>query len=141
MPYTTEIAGALASTLRTFLSVNRHQFAGNAANVDFWIGETEHCLAVIDGYRARFEAIKYAQADYIARHDTVTIGHGEEGYRSIAPVKGNLSDQDRKQARKDVVDLAYGFVIRAFKERHIAESQLREFVARIGTSIDPADLK
>jgi hypothetical protein len=141
MPYTTEIANALVATLRMFQSLNRHQFAGNAANVEFWIDEAKHCLDVVDGYRTRFDAIKKAQADYVAKHQTVTTGYGDDGYRSIPPAKSNLSEQERKQIRKDIVAAAYAFVIRAFKEGLIAEKHVRELVARIGASVDPADLR
>lgn len=145
MPYTVEIARALVETLRTFVTLNRHQFAGNVANIEFWYDETRHCLSVIDGYRARIEAIKEAQGRYAAVHQTVTYRNGDGGYenderyRSVPPARANLSDQELKELRKSVVDAAYAFALRAFREKRIAEREFGTLVERIGTSIDPAD--
>lgn len=136
MPYMNDVAESLIETLRTFVTLNRHQLAGNAANIEFWFDETRHCLEVIDGYRRRIEAIKKAQANYVAKHHTVNLD-----YESIAPAKANVPDHELKRIRADVVDAAYKFALRSFKEQIIAQAQFRDLTERIGTTIDPADLR
>jgi hypothetical protein len=44
MPYSSDIAMLLAEQLAKFATLNRHQLAGQVANIDFWLGEVRHCL-------------------------------------------------------------------------------------------------
>ncbi|MBI3410516.1 MAG: hypothetical protein HY040_19425 [Planctomycetes bacterium] len=53
MPFSIEIATALTNQLARFTALNRHQLAGQVANLDLWMAEVAHCLVVIDGYNAR----------------------------------------------------------------------------------------
>ena len=57
MSYSTEISKTLTETLGRFATLNPHQLAGHVANLDFWLGETKHCINVLEGYRKRFEVM------------------------------------------------------------------------------------
>jgi hypothetical protein len=50
----------VTAQLAKFATLNRHQLAGQVANLDFWLAEARHWLDVIDGYRPRFERLKAA---------------------------------------------------------------------------------
>lgn len=52
----------LITTLEYQTGVQPPELAGYAANVDFWISEVRHRLALIDGYRQRFHLFAEAQA-------------------------------------------------------------------------------
>ena len=54
MAYSTDLADLLAAQLTRFVSLNRHQLAGQVANLGFWIAEVAHCFEVIDRYGERF---------------------------------------------------------------------------------------
>jgi hypothetical protein len=139
LSYTLKIADALADTPRVFVTLNRHQLVGNVANIEYWFDEAIHCLGVIDGFRARFQAIKSAQAKYVRDHDTVAFRPGDDGAASIPPARPNLSDYELKRVRREVVDAAYAFARRAFKESLIPAASFRALAERIGTTIDPQD--
>jgi len=59
----------LIKTLNHSAGLPVHQLAGHAANADFWVNETIHCLAVIDGYQKRFERLRAGQAEYEKNHN------------------------------------------------------------------------
>ena len=74
MSFSTDIAELVANQLSRFVTLNRHQLAGQAANLDFWLGEVQHALAVIDGYGVRFTRMHAAQEQHHAMvaHDLAT---------------------------------------------------------------------
>jgi hypothetical protein len=71
MAYSSDITKTLTIQITKFVTLNRHQFAGHVANLDFWVAEVRHCLDVIDGYDRRFEQMKTAQMKHISDHGTV----------------------------------------------------------------------
>jgi hypothetical protein len=71
MAYSSEIAKILTDQIAKFATLNRHQLVGHVANLDFWTAEVRHGLDVLDGYKARFERLKAAQARYVSEHGTV----------------------------------------------------------------------
>ena len=76
MSYSSQIADLLAAQLTKFVTLNRHQLAGQASNLDFWLLEVRHCLAVIDGYRERFE--QGAQGFQLGQNfDVARVGFGQ----------------------------------------------------------------
>ena len=70
MAYSSEVANLLAAQLEKFVTLNRHQLVGHAANLDFWMGEAIG-LDVIDGYERRFERMKTAQMQHVSEHETI----------------------------------------------------------------------
>jgi hypothetical protein len=71
MVYSIELADQVASQLEKFTTAFAHQVAGQFANLEFWLHEVEHALAVIDAYPARFAAAAERQRAWVAKHDTV----------------------------------------------------------------------
>jgi hypothetical protein len=69
--YSSDIAKTLTEQLTRFVSLNRHQLAGQVTNLDFWMAEVRHCLEVIDGYGRRFNRLKNGQAQHVAEHHTI----------------------------------------------------------------------
>jgi hypothetical protein len=70
MPYSMDVVKPLNDQLAKFVTLNRHQLAGQVANLDFWLGEVLHGLAVIDGYGRRFDRLRAAQQQYVSEHGT-----------------------------------------------------------------------
>jgi hypothetical protein len=71
--YSSDIAKTLTEQLTRFVTLNRHQLAGQVSNLDFWIGEVRHCFEVIDGYVQRFNRLKTAQSKHVAEHHTIEL--------------------------------------------------------------------
>jgi hypothetical protein len=70
MSYMTDISEMLAKQLMKSVTLQRHQLAGQAANLEFCSNEVQHCLDVIDGYKSRFTRMRAAQMAYAADHQT-----------------------------------------------------------------------
>ena len=51
--YLENIAEALIDVLNGAAQSRDHRIVGDAANVDFWIGEIQHCIDSIDGFATR----------------------------------------------------------------------------------------
>ena len=52
MSFSTDIAELVANQLSRFVTLNRHQLAGQAANLEFWVVQVRLALDTIDGYGA-----------------------------------------------------------------------------------------
>jgi hypothetical protein len=142
MAYSTDLADLLAALLAKFVTLNRHQLAGQAANLDFWLDEAAHCLAVLDGYNARFERLRSAQMKHVAEHHTIEFDLRDPcctQERAAAPTR--IPDAQLKQARRSLREAAYRFLVRCFRERVIGEAMLRQACDRLGLGIDPTDLR
>jgi hypothetical protein len=68
MPYVIELADSLARVLNRGAALASHRVAGYAAHAEFWLGEIEHCFAVLDGFEKRFYARRHATNAYAADH-------------------------------------------------------------------------
>ena len=51
--------------LTRFATLNPYRLAGRMENLDFWLEEIRHALAVIDGYGVRFIRLQAAEKPYI----------------------------------------------------------------------------
>jgi len=138
--YSTEIAGILANQLTKFVSLNPHQLAGQIANLDFWLDEVRHSLAVIDGYHHRFKRLNSAQMDYTSKHQTQQFVPGqfhETATDATKPrrVPGNqLSD-----SRRALCDATYRFLIRCFRAGLLSEKRVRDECNRLDIGFDVRD--
>jgi len=143
MAYVTELADLLTKNLERFVTLNDYQLAGHCANLEFWLGEAEHCLRVIDGYQTRFETMASAQADFAKKHHSVdwrTIGPFHDTAQT--PKRPNkVPDHERKQARHELEKACYRFLVRCFNAALIDRSMLDRTAARLSISIAEADLK
>jgi hypothetical protein len=140
--YSSDIAKLLAGQLAKFVTLNRHQLAGHAANLDFWLAEIRHCLEVIDGYSPRFERLREAQQRYVSAHNTTEFNLDDPccTQRPAARPK-RLPDAELREARLSLCNAAYRFLVRCCNEGFIAESELREACSGLGIGIEASDLK
>ena len=147
MSYPIEISKALTETLARFVSLNAHQLAGHAANLDFWLGEVKHCIEVIEGYRRRFEVMKAAQMAYVAEKRTMEFSYRCEGYcpicaegESALPPRP-IPEGQLREALRALRDAAYHFLVRCYRTDFFDETRLRQAADSVGTGIDVGDLK
>ncbi len=142
MAFSDDLAALVARQLERFMTLDRHRLAGQAANLDFWVGEARHALDVLDvldGYDARFRRLELGQAESRARH-----GLGAPD-RFDAPGTPDLPrrapDGPRRVARRAVADAAHRFLLRCHREGLIPESRLRAACEQLGVGVDPTDVR
>jgi len=147
MAYTIEHATFVAGQLERLATYNVHQLAGQFANLDFWLAEAAHAIQVIDDYPKRFKQLRDAQVRWVRAHDAVVStycphcgGACEFGPQRPTPPT-RIPSNELDTARRSVRDASYRLLLRLFRARWIDEAQLRERCAKVGTSIDTADLE
>lgn len=109
MTYIDEISSALVRVLTHACDGPPDRFAGYAANADFWVGETRHCLDVIDGYDKRFRKLKVATAG---------------GREFVPPPRQSTQHSERAAAKRAVLEIARRFLARCEKTRSMPEAEL-----------------
>lgn len=114
---------------------------GHVANLDFWIAEAQHSLKVLDGYRRRFERLKAAQTDYVARHHTTEFDLDDLALQWVATSPKRVPTSELKTVRRDLCDAIYRFLRRCARERLIDETTFRAQCGALGISVDDADLR
>lgn len=144
MAYSSDIANLLTEQLSKFATLNRHQLAGHVANLDFWLDEVAHCLAVIDGYRSRFERMKDAQQRYVADHDTVEFHPETEKWdyapeRTPAAPPRPVPNQELGRARSGLCKATHQFLARCREDDFIDSVTLHAAYERLG--IHPCGLR
>lgn len=142
MSFSSDLGRLIAEQLSRFVTLNRHQLAGQVANLDFWFAEVRHALDVIDGYGRRFEKMRAAQQQHVADHATTQFELGGD-LLSASPAPGprRVPDTELKESRKTLCDAAYRFGVRCCQEGFITESRLREACDELGISVASTDLK
>jgi hypothetical protein len=133
LSYSSRIAELLTGQLNKFVTLNRHQLAGQAANLDFWLLEVRHCLAVIDGYRERFERMRTAQENHVQGHATAEFPLNinlQDRERDLEPFKRPeqlrpVNDKKLRQSRGDLCEATYRFLLRCCNQGLISEAVLR----------------
>jgi hypothetical protein len=125
-----------------FTTLNRHQLAGHVANLDFWLSEVRHCLAVIDGYGPRFERLRDAQLRHTHEHGTTEFSLWDPDHtaQAAAPPR-RAPDAEMKEARRSLCDAVYRFLVRCFNEGFVAESVFQEACENFGIDIEASDLR
>ncbi len=122
MSFSTDMAKLIADQLSRFATLNRHQLAGQAANLDFWLAQVRHGLGVLDGYGVRFVQMHSAQEQYVAA----------QGVLGKAAPPRRVPDREIRQARRALTDAAYRFLARCRQEGFVSGPQLSEALARLG---------
>ena len=147
MSYTTERATLMASQLERLATYNAHELAGQLPNLEFWLAEAAHALAVIDDYPARFVRLRDAQVRWVDAHGTrVMAGHCDHcgGRCELGPVKPQaprrIPSADLDATRRAVRDGAYHLLLRLLREGWSDEARVRAGCDQVGTSIDVDDL-
>lgn len=145
MSYMSDVCDALTQTLTKTTTLPAHQLAGHAANIDFWVNESKHCLEVLDGYYSRFEKMRDAQKDHVRRHGTydyeVEKGEIHDADYSIKPLRPGVGEGDLKKMRHEIDQATYAFLVRCHRERFIDAAKVREFAAHLGMSVSERDLQ
>ncbi|MGE5191576.1 MAG: hypothetical protein ACM3U2_03685 [Deltaproteobacteria bacterium] len=142
MAYMIDLSAVLAETLGKLTTLNRHQLAGHAANLDFWREETKHCLAVIDGYHHRFDRMKDAQMKHAAEHHTIQFLLDDPcctGEPATPPRR--VPDAEIKAVRRALCDAFYRFIVRCYNDRLIERNMLESATDSLGIGIEASDLK
>lgn len=141
MAFTTDMANLVAGQLSRFITLNRHQLAGQVANLDFWIAQVCNAQEAIDGYSARFERLKASQRRYVADHETVAFDLRETSMRGRAEPPRRVADSELQQARRSLREAAYRFLIRCCNEGMVPESELRVICKSLDISMETSDLR
>lgn len=133
MPFTTDMAGLVANQLTRFVTLNRHQLAGQVENLDFWMTEVRHALDVIDGYGIRFVRLHAAQERYVAVHNVTTSEIRPAGVteRRPPPAVRRVPDRELQRARRALVMAATQFLERCRAEGLLSAGQLSAVLARL----------
>ncbi len=140
MSYSTDIADVLTRQLQKLATLNKHQLAGQLANLDFWLDEVRHCLGVIDGYPARFMQLRSAQTEHVRQHHTVEFAMFDPccTQRRAEPPR-RVQEADLKTARRSLCDAFYALLVRLYRADFIDEKKLENLCESIGVRVDPSD--
>jgi hypothetical protein len=131
MSFSTDMADLIAKQLSRLITLNRHQLAGQVANLDFWLGEVQHALAVIDGYGVRFTRMHAAQEQYVTAHGTTEfdLAADWDTQRRASPPR-RVSGHELEKARRNLTQAASRFLERCRSDGSLPEEQ---FSAAMGT--------
>lgn len=142
MAYPIDAARLLADQLSRFATLNRHQLAGQAANLEFWEAQARHAFDVIDGYGRRYERMKAAQARHVTEHGTEVyrLDDYEHTHRPPPPPR-RLPSGELADARRAVGDAFYHFLVRLFREGMLAEDAVRATCGRLDVGVEARDLQ
>ena len=150
MIYTVEKANLITKQLNKFKDNYAFMVAGQFANIEFWINEVETAITAIDEHNIRFTKMYDAQEKWIDEKnvripDYCYICNGicelsNEHYKKPELPK-QKSTNDKNDSRKDLINAMYYFLVRCLKLELLNEELFKEYCNRIGTSIDPNDLK
>jgi hypothetical protein len=121
--YVEAISKPLIQTLDHASALPVNQLAGHAANLDFWVSEAKHCLAVTDGYQDRFGRLRAGQAEYEKQHNTRP---------NASPIRRGTKDQARQELRQSVSKAIERFLSRCSREHLLSERSLEAAFSELG---------
>src|SRR5262249_14826626 len=133
MSFSTDLAGLVANQLSRFVTLNRHQLAGQVANLDFWLDQVRHAMAFIDGYGVRFIRMEGAQERYVVAHGTtefvLEVDYPVE--RKASPPH-RIPDRELQKARRTLTEAVTRFLERCLRDDLISESQMTTALEALG---------
>jgi hypothetical protein len=121
--YVEGICAPLIETLIHSASLPVNQLAGHASNVDFWVSEAIHCLAVIDGYQKRFVRLRGGQEEFEKKHSFA---------KSAPPLQRGAKHRKRQELRQEVCAAIERFLARCHREGLLAQTDLKTRLASVG---------
>jgi hypothetical protein len=128
--FSTDMAKLVADQLTRLATLNPHQLAGQVENLDFWLSQVRHALAVIDGYGERFVRLQGAQDRYVALHNVTASEVGPEGVNWKPPASvRRIPDRELRQARRKLVEAATRLLERCRSEELISDSVVSASIA------------
>lgn len=141
MSFSENMAKLVADQLARFVTLNRHQLAGQVANLDFWVKQVRHVLDAIDGYEPRFRRLKAAQDAYVAEHNTLSYLPDEPELTWRPDPPRRVPHASLLEARRSVTEALYRFLVRCCNDGLISESQLRAICRDLDMGVEAADLR
>ena len=147
MVYTLEKAALIKEQLRRFTTSYVHHLSGQFANLEFWLEEIESALKSLSEYHHRFEHMRDAQKKWVADHGTVVYEYCPicmgrcEFADGIPKPPVRVPSSELKAMHRELSDTAYTFFLRCYRAGFLDESRVRDLCERIGTGLDPHDLK
>jgi hypothetical protein len=125
--YLENIAEALIDVLNGAAQSRDHRLVGYAANVDFWVGEIQHCIDALDGFalrQQRFEAavsravkdIREAETRQSRPVDPTKLYYGE----ATSSIQSAHYEDQVAELRTRLVEAANKFVGRLRNEKLVA---------------------
>jgi hypothetical protein len=134
MSFSTDLAGLVTDQLSRFVTLNRHQLAGQVANLDFWLAQVHQALAALDGYGVRFVRMEAAQERYVAAHGTTESIQNTDGWieRKPSPPR-RIPDRELRKARRALTDTAFRFLERCRNEGLLSEADFSEASKNLGS--------
>jgi hypothetical protein len=131
MPYVIDLAASLAQVLNRGAALAPHRVAGYAANAEFWLGEIEHCFAVLDGFEKRFYAMRRATTAYVTDHP-INPGRSD----AYTGTTNNIKDSELKEARAAVARAARAFFRRCEKLQLLSNELLARADRLVNLELD-----
>jgi hypothetical protein len=131
--FSTDMARLVTDQLSRFVTLNRHQLAGQVANLDFWLAQVRHALAIIDGYGVRYVRMHGAQERYVSAHgstESIPVVDGYKERRASPPRR--ISDRELQKERRALIDAAARFLERCQQDGLISELQMSEATTNLG---------
>jgi hypothetical protein len=106
------------------------------------MAEVRHCLDVIDGYNRRFEQMKAAQTKHTSEHGTVEFSLDDPCCtQGLASPPRRVLGADIGEARRNLCDATYRFLVRCFSEGLINEDVLRRTCGCLDIGVEACDLR
>lgn len=150
MIYTVKKANLLSEQFRKFTDSDSWIVVGQYGNLDFWFSELASAKRALDEHNQRFDTMFLAQKNWIEKHDIRIDNHcgacggicefGERSRKVSLPKKSKNTSADKKEAKRELLDSAYFFLLRCYNIGLINELVLRQKCTEIGTSIDLSDI-
>ena len=139
MPYSTAVADLLAGQLSRLVTLNRHQLAGQAANLPFWLAEVAHAFEVIDRYGERFVRLEAAQEAYTTAHGTKEFHlpadeFTHRGVRAQPPKR--VPDNVLRKSRRALADATHRFLSRCLADGLVTDHDFRQHCDQLGLAAD-----
>ena len=119
-PYVPSVCQPLITTLDYQSGVKPPDLAGFAANLDFWVAEIRHRLALIDGYPARFRRFADAQARWHRDHHLGKL-----------PAR-NLQDRELEELRHRLIRAASRWIAHLAHEGVVSLEVADDFREELG---------
>lgn len=134
MAYVQDITEPLIGTLNYSSGLPVRKLAGHVANLDFWLGEVEHALCVIDGYGERFKRLQVGE-----RSASERLGKTFDDFQFGKPIRPGITDHELKDLRRRLVDSVYQFLSRCYKDGLVLEPEIDDIAVRL--DLDKAELE
>ena len=145
--YSIERAALIAEQLERLASLNVHQLAGQFANLDFWITEAAGALSALDGYSARFRALRDAQVAWVEAHGTKVYGPCPvcggvcEFDPMTPPPPRRIPSEDIDAGRTRVRHAARRYLLRLYRARFLSEDAVRRLCDQLGANVETEDFE